>query len=293
MPILIEEGKEYEKQKDFSKLRNPLKFFPSLEEYIIFRNCAILATLHDDRKVMSLYRGGKELQFQNDHKPWSLCDCSFAQKIRERNIEVENLRLSGTLKDMTYEDFIEIHNMSRSQFKERVQETVLNWIFLENKPSVLDGSGKLSSEELQSRIWALERFREELQVQISKDKIELADFLETAEEEEKEEIRKRDKEYEKKRQKRLKETPKEEPTKVTVRLEEKMIQNFMALGMTRDEAQKAFIDQRAAVQERKERKEPESKEDKMLRGLMSLGMTMDQARVALIEKKNPQKKEKK
>lgn len=197
---------------------------------------------------------------------------------------MEDVHLSGSLKDMNYEDFMEIYNMSTKEFRDKFQEPILQWVFLENKPKVLDGEEKLSTSELQSRIWALEKFKDAFLVHITKSKVVLADELENTSEDEREYIAKRDKDYDAKRAKKLNAEPKKEE-KVTERAEKRIIDGFVQLGMTQKEAEAKFIEMRSSRLKSKERQEPLTGDDKLIANLVKLGMTQDEARVHLISKR--------
>jgi len=218
------------------------------DEFISLENRKALSaqiTVHnDDVTVYRIIRDGKPYEWRNEHRSYRQCSCAWAQNLRERELKMstEDVHLSGSLQNMSHEDFTKFFNMDiekRVEYKDQIEGTLkelLRYLFCEDKTPVSElrkmaSSGNPEEREqaykiLGDRIHINETAKNILSVWIHKDKSIQYDINEEAKDEERKRLREHDKKY------KPKPVPKEEDkkAKVTQTKNEKMRATLMMLA---------------------------------------------------------------
>lgn len=275
MPILIQIEKEKKDEKE-NFLRS-VRLSKDEQTIRKFSWLSFDAIYHDSAHLIGT---GERYVIQN-HASYRVCKCAFAENIREREKKLsDDIRLSGTLKNMTHDEFMRIHNMTRKEFMAEVFPIISNWIFCEDKPAVLTDDAKLPLEDLQDRIWALEQFKDLLSVHISKEKVTFLNEEEQLDETRRETLRKRDKDYDKARKARLDEETIKNRAKELDKVREKL--KKLGLSTAQVESEIAKIEQKSKL----EQKKPSlNAEEKFKAKLKALGMTDEEVEKFWIEKR--------
>lgn len=231
-----------ERRTDFSFLHLHDQEFLSLRRW---KNIAFQATVHDDDvTVYRAVRNGEPIKWQNEHRSYRQCPCAWAQNLRERELKMstEDIHLSGSLQNLTHEEFTKLFNMDiekRIEYKDQIEGTLrelMKYLFCEDKTPVSElkrmaSSGNAEEREkayqiLGDRIHINETAKNILSVWIHKDKSIQYDIVEDAKDEERKRLREHDKKYKPKPQPKVEDTK----AKVTQTKNEKMRATLMMLA---------------------------------------------------------------